>query len=133
MFFTFPVPVPLNTPKADPFPVDAILCVGVVEEVSVQFPAGCSGMVYVTIWRGEHQVWPVNLDGAISGEDAIVSWPESYDLTEQEYAFQIRAWSPGTTYNHTVTVRFAVQPLPERLAEVPEEPVGLSLADIMGH
>lgn len=133
MFFEYPLVVPADTAKAAPATVDAVLCVGVVTEVSIQFPAGCSGMVYVTIWRGGHPVWPVNIDEAVAGEDAIISFPESYELDEQEYAFEVRGWSPGTTYSHTITVRFTVQPLAEIAAEVIARAVGLTLADIMGY
>lgn len=132
MFFEYSLAVEANTLKRSPATVDAILCVGTVSNVSVQFPAGCAGMVYVSIRRGGRQVWPGNPDDAISGEDAIIWWPEAYPLDELPYAFEVRAWSPGTTYDHTITVRFAVEPLlkvePEEVLEV----LAPGLAELLG-
>jgi len=70
-------------------------------------------MVDVTIWRSDHQVWPVNLDEAIAGEDAVVSWPESYDLDDEPFSFVVKAWSPGTKHDHVITLRFALLSLAE--------------------
>jgi len=132
MFFECPLLITADRSKAEPATVDAVLCSGVIEMVAVQFPAGCSGMVNVSIWRGGHPLWPTNIDEAFTGEDAIISFPESYDLTEPPYTLEIRGWSPDTTYDHTVTVRFTIRPLLPIGAEAIMEAVGLTLADIMG-
>jgi len=113
MLFEYPLTVPADTAEAAPVTLDAVLAAGTVIRVDVQFPAGCSAMVYVSIWRSEHQVWPVNLDEAIAGEDAIVSWPESYDLDDEPFGFEVRGWSPGATYDHKITLRFALLSLEE--------------------
>jgi len=113
MFFEYPLTVTAGTAKGAPATVEALLCAGTVTRVDVQFPAGCSGMVHVSLWRRDHQVWPVNLDNDIAGEDVVVSWPESYDLEEEPFAFTVKAWSPGTTYPHTITLRFALLSLEE--------------------
>lgn len=113
MLFEYPLTVPADRAEANPATLEALLCAGTVTRVDVQFPAGCAAMVNVTIWRHDHQVWPINLDGAITGEDAIISWPVSYDLDEEPFAFTVKAWSPGTTYPHTITVRFALLSLEE--------------------
>lgn len=113
MLFEYPLTVLADTAEGEGEPLQCLLSAGVVTRVAVQFPAGCAGMVHVSIWRGEHQVWPVNLDEAISGEDAIVSWPESYDLDDEPFGFEVRGWSPGTTYPHVITFRFALLSLEE--------------------
>jgi len=113
MLFEYRLTVPADTAEADPEPLEVPLCAGTVTRVDVQFPAGCSGMVYVSIWRGEHQVWPVNLDEAIAGEDHVVTWPESYDLDDEPFGFEVRGWSPDTTYPHVITFRFALLSLEE--------------------
>lgn len=113
MLFEYELTVPADTAEASPVTLEALLCAGTVTRVDVQFPAGCAGMVNVAIWRHDHQVWPINLDGAIAGEDAIISWPVSYDLEDEPFAFTIKGWSPGTTYDHLITVRFALLSLEE--------------------
>jgi len=113
VLFEYPLIIPADTKEASPEPLDCPLAAGTVTRVDVQFPAGCSGMVHVSIWRSDHQVWPVNLDEGISGEDAIVSWPESYDLDDEPFGFEVRGWSPGTAYPHVVTFRFSLLSLEE--------------------
>jgi hypothetical protein len=113
MLFEYPLTVPADRAEADPVTLDALLAPGTVSRVDVGFPAGCAGMVNVTIWRSDHQVWPVNLDESITGEDATVSWPESYDLDDEPFAFTLKGSSPGTTYPHVITCRFALLSLEE--------------------
>jgi hypothetical protein len=113
MFFEYPLTVIAGTTKADPATLECLLAAGAVTRVDVQFPAGCVGIVHASIWRRDHQVWPVNLDNDIAGEDAIISWPESYDLDEEPFAFTVKAWAPTTTYPHTITFRFALLTLEE--------------------
>jgi hypothetical protein len=113
MLFEYPLTVPAGRAAAAPVTLEALLCAGTVTRVDVQFPAGCVAMVGVSIWRNDHQVWPVNLDESITGEDATVSWPESYDLDDEPFAFTLKGSSPGTTYDHTITFRFALLSLEE--------------------
>jgi hypothetical protein len=113
MLFEFELTVTADTKKATPVTLDAALAAGTVSRVDVQFPAGCSSMVHVSIWRSDHQVWPVNLDGDIAGEDVVISWSESYDLDDEPFAFEVRAWSPDTAYDHVVTLRFTLLSLEE--------------------
>jgi hypothetical protein len=108
MLFEYPLTIPANTTKAAAVTLDALLAAGSVTRVDVQFPSGCAGLVHCTIWRHDHQVWPVNLDNDIAGDDIVVSWPESYDLAEEPFSFTIRAWNLDDTYEHTITARFAL-------------------------
>jgi len=113
MLFEYPLTVPADTAEASPEPLECPLAAGTVTRVAVQFPAGCAGMVCVSIWRSDHQVWPVNLDEGIAGDNTVVEWPESYDLDDDPFGFEVRGWSPDTTYDHVITLRFALLSLEE--------------------
>lgn len=132
MFYEIPLLIPPDTPEAEPATTPAALCSGVISRVSLQFPHGPSGMVYVSIWRGGHPLWPTNIDEGFAGEGVIITFPESYELNEPPYTLELRGWSPGTTYEHTITVRFTILPLQEIGPEDTGVPSGPSLADIMG-
>lgn len=77
------------------------------------------GLAHVQIWRSEHQVWPANLDGNIAGENAVIGWPEDYDLDDEPYDLTLRGWNDDDSFSHTITVRFALLSL-ERKAEARE-------------
>jgi len=111
MLFEYALTIPANTPATAPAERDAPLAPGTVARVDVQFPRGCVGLVHVSVWREEHQVWPVNLDGDMSGEGLVVSWPEDYDLDDDPLAFTLRGWNEDDSYPHTITFRFALLPL----------------------
>lgn len=113
MFYEFDLTVTADTARADPATLEVPLAAGTITQVGIQFPAGCSGMVYASIWRSDHQLWPGDPDEAIAGEDAIVSWAESYDLDDVPFSLLLKAWSPGTTYDHKLTFRFALLSLEE--------------------
>ena len=108
MFYEFDLTISANTAKSSPKELEVPLNAGTVTAVGIQFPAGCSGLVEVAIFRSGHQVWPGDPDEVIKGEDAIVSWTEDYDLDDPPFGFVLRGWSPGTTYDHTITFRFAL-------------------------
>lgn len=108
MFYEFDLTVPANTLAASPEELEIPLSAGTVVAVEVQFPAGCSGMVYVAIFRSGHQVWPGDPDEAISGENARIPWTEDYDLDDPPFGFVLRGWSPGATYDHKITFRFSL-------------------------
>ncbi len=119
MFYEYTITVTAGTAKAAPVEEELALAPGIVNQVAVQFLAGCVGEVHISIWRGEHQVWPGNVDGDIAGENNVVAWVEAYELKEEPYAMTVKGWAPNTSYDHTVTVRFAV--LPVSLMEAAEE------------
>lgn len=111
MFFEYALAVPANTPEADPEELTVSLAPGTVSRVGVDFAPGCRGLVHVSIWQSEHQVWPVNLDGDIAADGLVVEWPEDYDLEDEPYEFTLKGWSPDTSFPHTIIFRFAILPL----------------------
>jgi len=111
VLYEYPLTIPANTPATSPAPLDAPLAPGAGGRVDVQFPRGCVGLAHVQIWRREHQVWPGNLDGDISAEGMVVSWPEDQDLDDEPFTVQLRGWNEDDTFPHKITFRFALLPL----------------------
>lgn len=111
MFYEYTLTVPAGTAQADAVEAELALAPGIVNQVAIQFLSGCVGEVHVSIWRGEHQVWPGNVDGDIAGENNTVAWVEAYELVEEPYAMTVKGWAPNTSYEHVITVRFAVLPV----------------------
>ncbi|KKL52780.1 hypothetical protein LCGC14_2282060 [marine sediment metagenome] len=132
MFHEYALTIPANTAESAPATMDAPLAPGTVVRVEIQFPRGCVGLVHVQIWRSEHQVWPVNVEGDISGEGVPVAWPEDYDLDDEPYTVTLRGWNDDDTYPHTITFRFALLPLSAK--EEGRAPAGMlrRIADFLG-
>jgi len=123
VLFEYPLTIAANTAESSPATLEAPLAPGTVARVDVQFPRGCVGLVHVQIWRSEHQVWPVNLEGNISAEGLVVSWPEDYDLDDEPFALELRGWNDDDTYQHKIIFRFALLPLGAKVEA--REAVGL--------
>lgn len=106
MYYAFPITVTANTAKATPVEESLKLTKGVIVQVSIEIPSGCKGMVYLAIYRGGQQVWPLNRGQAFNGHGVTIKFPEHYRISDQPLHLVARAWSPGTTYNHTLTIGF---------------------------
>ena len=110
MLYTFAIIVPAGRAEATPLEQELNLCHGYIHRLNIRFPPGPQGMVYLAIYHREHQVWPNTPDEAFNGEDETVDSFEHFDLTEPPHNLLVRAWSPGTTYNHTITIRIGILP-----------------------
>lgn len=78
---------------------------GVIHQLSVYFPPGCSNLVHIAINRGLYQIFPSNPQGTIKGDAINVEGKDFYTIVEAPYEVKIHAWSDGTNYDHTITVR----------------------------
>ena len=105
MIFEYDLVVPANTQANNAARLDMQLVKGVVHKLAVQFPAGCRSQVLVVINRAVHQVWPTNPDGQMKGDFFPIEGPVWYELDEAPYKLEAYGWSPGTNFNHTVTIR----------------------------
>ena len=109
MIYEYDLVVPLNTLEASPASVEMKLCHGIVHKLEVTFPPGCHNAVKVVVRRALHQVWPTNPDGQLKANGYTISYPVWYELEEAPYILTAWAWSPGTTYSHTITIRLGIQ------------------------
>jgi len=86
---------------------------GVVTRIGVKFARGCHGMVRVRLTRGGvFQVYPFSAGEWVTGDNEEVWFSYYYDLTDHPRALDFEGCSPGTTYEHTVSVRITVLPKP---------------------
>jgi len=115
MWYHMSVSVPANTPEDEP--VEQVLRVtsGVIVYLGVGFPSGCKQLVRVRIYHWEHQIFPINADESAAWNNGIEGGQYHYVLDEPPFELTIRAYSPGTTSSHTITV--FVNILPVEVAE----------------
>lgn len=109
MFFSFDLTVPINTPASAPLLREVTLPPGVVQQVDVQFPSGCVGLVHTLCQRASHQVWPSNDGADFSSNGQMLSWQDDYTLDAAPFVLRLFAWNLDDTYPHTITWRFNVR------------------------
>ncbi len=108
MFYDFAVTVPANTPELIPKTQEMKLTAGVIQKVSILFPPGPHGMVKLKLMEGGHQFLPTNPDGYFASDDEVLNIDEFYGLESAPYTLKAIAYSPDTTYNHTLRVRIGI-------------------------
>ena len=112
MFYDVSFTVPAGRALATPYEVDVKLCRGVIQRVEIGFPSGCVGMVHLRIRQALHQLWPNNPQGSFNANGYTIAFDDHLELFNAPYILTLVGWSPGTTYPHTLEVRFGIQPMP---------------------
>ena len=108
MFYDFAVVVPANTLESAPKEKTLKLTSGVIQKVSILFPPGPHGMVMLKLLEGGHQFLPTNPEGYFATDDEVLDIDEFHELTSEPYSLKAVAYSPGTTYNHTISIRIGI-------------------------
>ena len=110
MIFTYDIAIPKNTSAASPKTQILKLSKGVITKVEIKFARGCHGMVKVRLLHQEAHLVPLSRDEWVTGDNEAVSFPEYFELWTTPYQLKFVGCSPGTGYEHMVTVRISVLP-----------------------
>ena len=102
--------VPADTAQTSPIEKTVKIEEEVIVKVMVHFPAGCHGYVYTACYYGEEQIFPRPYGSYLHGDAETITWEEYYELPESPCILTIKAWSPGTNYNHTIIWRINALP-----------------------
>ena len=106
--------VPADTSQTNPAEKTVKIEEEVVVKVMVHFPAGCHGYVYTACYYGEEQIFPRPYGSYLHGDAETIVWEEYCELPESPCILTVRGWSPGTSYDHTITWR--INALPRKYA-----------------
>lgn len=122
MIYEFDLAVPANTLASAPVALDMHLTHGIIHKVEVSFAFGCNNLVLVAINDALHQAFPSNPDGQLRGNGWTISMSTWYELEAAPYELTAKGWSPGTAYQHTITIRIGI--LPREILQPPAESAG---------
>jgi len=90
--------------EADATFTDVKVTNGVIHEISVYFPLGCCGLVYVQILEGGHQFVPSTSGQFLRGDGMLIDSKEFYEITDAPRYITIKVWNTDDTYDHTIEV-----------------------------
>lgn len=116
MFWAWDITVTAGTTATDPKTQILKISKGVITRVDVKFPAGCHGLVKVRLFKSEFQLVPLSKGEWVTGDDESVPTEGYYDLETSPAQLKFVGCSPGTSHDHTVTVRVTV--LPKQIASM---------------
>jgi hypothetical protein len=110
MFYEKSITLPPNTDRSSPVSEVIPIHPGKVQQVSVFFPEGCSGLAHLTISLWGHQLWPSNPDGFFTGDNTLIVFPEDLQIIDPPYELILTGWNEDDTYPHTPIVRIQITP-----------------------
>lgn len=102
MFFHTTLTVPVLTSELAPVSARMAVSPGIVEEVLIGFPPGCKGLVHLSLWDKNWQVWPWTPRTSFAWDGYIFTIRDRYVLSHSPYELVLKAWSEDDTYEHTV-------------------------------
>lgn len=116
MIYEMRLTLPKNTAREVPVITDIEIHPGIIRQVEVIFPAGCCGLVGVTLWLWERQLWPVNPDSFFSGDNAHLVCPEDLEIVDPPFVISARGWNDDDTFEHRPIIRIQVTPFERDLS-----------------
>ena len=118
MWYRGSVTVPLNTAESAKATAFVEVCPGVITMFYRLFPPGCTGLVHLQVFYQTRQIFPTTPGQSYLGDGSEILGDASVVLDEPEYVLELRAWSPGTAYQHIVYCEFYIA-RPMMLVPVP--------------
>jgi hypothetical protein len=110
MFFAWDITISAGTAEATPKEQILKVTKGVITRVDVKFPPGCHGFVKARLLRSEFQLVPLSRGEWVTGDGETVPTEGYYELDEVPAELKFVGCSPGSTYDHVVTVRVSIIP-----------------------
>ena len=110
MFYSASIQTTAGTSEANAKTTFIKVSDGVIHELGVYFPAGCSGLVYCQIYDGGHQLFPSTQGQFVRGDDILVETKEFYEISDAPRWLTVRTWNLDDTYAHTIEVYVKILP-----------------------
>lgn len=93
-----------GSPTRTPLPVNR----GVVIQLTIGFPPGCTGLLHLQIYWGQTQLWPSNPDEDFAWDGFVFNYPEHYEIDAEPYEFTALTWNDDDTYAHDILIQFDI-------------------------
>lgn len=108
MIYELSMTIPAGTAEAVKTTAVKKVWGGVIHYIHIIIPPGCRDMVKVQLFQGGHQFAPSTHGQSFHGDGTEIKYQEYYELDRGWNEIEMRGWSAGTKYDHTVTAYIAV-------------------------
>mgnify|MGYP000866471144 CR=1 FL=1 len=109
MNYSYEVVVSTSHTVFAPLEFSIKLAAGILRDVKIFFPYGCSNLVRCQLWSDLGQIAPQNLDGFYALDGNVASISLYYDLDKTSNQLWLVCWGVSCRYNHTLQVHLDVQ------------------------
>ena len=115
MWFHYTLTVKAGTLESAPAKKELNLTYGVIKWISIPWDIATNRMVFVRLYRFEHQIFPINSDEPACGAGFVEGGEEHLEMFEPPFVLLARGYAPETKHAHKVTI--LINALPELVAE----------------
>lgn len=81
---------------------------GIIYQISIFIPPGCSGLTGVAVFDGNYQIWPTNPDVYFVGDNLYIDFPDSYYKLQPPYQLIIKTYNTDDTYDHSISLHIGL-------------------------
>ena len=121
MQYKFAIETPSGTERTSPKETKINLVSGIVDQVMIEFPAGCAGLVGVRVLQGLFQLWPLTSGEWFVTDNFTVVFPEHFELPQPANQLRVETYNEDDTYDHTIDIAFTISAIaPDPLRQVAE-------------
>jgi hypothetical protein len=106
--FTYDITIPPGTLESDPYREEVKLTTGRLKRVSIGFPQGCRGTVYVNVLLNTLQIVPIIEGQSYHWDNISQNFDVNFVLDDTSPMIVLRGWSPEARYEHTISFIFSV-------------------------
>ena len=110
MFYVRQISTDADTSKANATETRIKAWGGIITKISVRFPPGPQFLLHCSISQGGHQIFPVDENFDVTGENEAVTTDEYYKMQSGYNLILVRTWNDDDTYAHSCLVRITVLP-----------------------
>lgn len=120
--YSFSITIPANTLERSKQETQLILSPGIIDQISIAFPPGCSALARIQIFERESQLFPQNKGGYYAWDNTILTFYPIYTLTDKYPIFLARTWNLDEFYEHEINLMINIIGEDRRITDL----VGLS-------
>ncbi len=108
MVYSVTITTDANTTKVNAKKTVLKLTKGLVWKIEIDFPPGCSGLLYTQIFDGSYQVFPASPGTAFHSDNQLIGFDDLYLKTSEPFEFVIKTWNLDDTWPHTIQIHLGM-------------------------
>ena len=109
MDYSVSLAIPSSTSSSSPASTTVKVSAYTLNVYEIEFPAGCAGLVGVSVWQGGHQLYPSTEGQWFVSDNFIISRDTYLDIHRGGNVLTIKGYNSDDTYAHTIQFRCSIE------------------------
>lgn len=102
--YVYEITIPANTTETVPQKEELILSSGLIDQISIMFPPGCSALAHIQIYEQESKLFPVSIGGSYAWDGIVLQFNPQYYLRDEKPILVAKCWNDDEYNEHTITL-----------------------------